>query len=189
MREMQLLEQRELVAAADRGRRRAPFADAVHGEHHRILERRGIERARRVAHVMLGEQEPVRAVEIRIDVLEPAQQHVLLEQLFPDPDRDRHRERSEAARREAEIGFEQPLEFQERLLVEHDIIDVLERDTGLFEAIANRVDRKARVVLLAREALFLRRRDDLAVDQQRRGAVVIEGGNAEDAHAAKLALA
>ena len=76
------------------------------------------------------------------------------------------RERLEAARREGEIGFEQPLEFQERLLVEDDIVDVLERDAGLLEAIADRVDREARVLLLAREALLLRRRDDLAVDQQ-----------------------
>ena len=36
-------------------------------------------------------------------------------------------------------------------------------------------------MLLAREAFLLRRRDDAAVLDQRRGAVVIEGGNAEDA--------
>ena len=40
----------------------------------------------------------------------------------------------------------------------------------------------AGVVLLPGEALLLRGRDDPAVLDQRRGAVVIEGGNAEDAH-------
>ena len=44
---------------------------------------------------------------------------------------------------------------------------------------------KARVVLLAREALFLRGGDDLAVLDQGRGAVVVEGGDAQDAHAAQ----
>ena len=38
------------------------------------------------------------------------------------------------------------------------------------------------VVLLAGEALLLRGRHDAAVLDQRRGAVVIEGGNAENAH-------
>ena len=43
---------------------------------------------------------------------------------------------------------------------------------------------KAGVVLLAREALFLRGGDDLAVRDERGGAVVIERRDAEDAHAA-----
>ena len=37
--------------------------------------------------------------------------------------------------------------------------------------------RETGVVLLAREALFLGGGDDLAVDDKRRGAVVIERGN------------
>ncbi len=36
------------------------------------------------------------------------------------------------------------------------------------------------VVLLAGEALFLRRGDDLAVDDERGGGVVVEGGDAEN---------
>ena len=47
----------EAVAAAERQRRGRPFADAVHRQHGRALERRREERARRVAQVMLGEQE------------------------------------------------------------------------------------------------------------------------------------
>ncbi len=54
------------------------------------------------------------------------------------------------------------------------------------EAILKRVPRKAGVVLLAGEALFLRGGDDLAVHDQRRGAVVIERRNAEDAHVPAL---
>ncbi len=41
---------------------------------------------------------------------------------------------------------------------------------------------KGGVVLAAGETLLLRRGNDAAVLDQRRGAVVIEGGNAENAH-------
>jgi len=42
---------------------------------------------------------------------------------------------------------------------------------------------EARVVLLAGEALLLGRRDDAPVIEQTGSAVVIEGGDAQDAHA------
>jgi hypothetical protein len=61
--------------------------------------------------------------------------------------------------------------------------DVAEAAAGLRQAVADRVDRKPGVVLLAREALLLRCGDDAAVLDQRRGAVVIEGGNPQDAQA------
>ena len=57
MRKMDLLEDLEPVAVADRRRRRRPFADAVHGQHGGVLERRGIEGRRRVAQMMLAEQQ------------------------------------------------------------------------------------------------------------------------------------
>ena len=41
---------------------------------------------------------------------------------------------------------------------------------------------KSRIVLDAREAFLLCRGDDLAIAQQRRRAVVIKGGNAENQH-------
>ncbi len=41
MREMDLLEDLELVAVADRGRGRGPFADAVHGQHRRLSNGEG----------------------------------------------------------------------------------------------------------------------------------------------------
>ena len=100
------------------------------------------------------------------------------------PERDRHAERAEAARREGEVGLEQPLELQERLVVEDDVVDVAELDAGLGQAVVDRVRGKARIVLLAGEALLLRRGDDAPVLDQRGGAVVVEGRDAEDAHAA-----
>jgi hypothetical protein len=107
---------------------------------------------------------------------------VLLEELVLHPHRQRGAERAEAARREGEVGLEQPLELEERLVVEGDVVDLGELRAGRFQAGADRLVREGRVVLLAREALFLRGGDHLAVAQQRRGAVVVVRGDAEDSH-------
>ena len=84
------------------------------------------------------------------------------------------RNEREAPRREREIGLEQPLELQERLVVEGDEVDVAPRDAGLRAGNSAARSRESRVVLLAGEALFLRGGDDLAVAHERGGAVVIE---------------
>ena len=60
VREPQLAEDVELVAAADADRRGGPFADAVDRQHRRLLERRRIERRRRVRLVMFAEQDLAR---------------------------------------------------------------------------------------------------------------------------------
>ncbi len=83
------------------------------------------------------------------------------------------RKESKAARREGEIGFNQPLELQEGLFIESHEID--RRAGGLGQAIFDGVGRKARIVLLAGEAFFLSGGDNLAVADQRRGAVMVEG--------------
>ena len=53
------------------------------------------------------------------------------EQLLPQPHRDRHAEGLEALGREREVGLEQPLELQERLVVEGDVVDLVERASAL----------------------------------------------------------
>ena len=102
-------------------------------------------------------------------------QQRLLEQLLLQPQRHRHAEGAEAARREGEIGFEQPLELQERLVVEDDVVDVAELDAGRCRG--NRRSRSPGKP----ESCFLRvkrsscaARDDVAVLDQRGGAVVID---------------
>ena len=57
-------------------------------------------------------------------------QQAFLEQLLPQPERDRHPERAKAARRERDIGLQQPLEFEERLVVEHDVVEAVGGDAG-----------------------------------------------------------
>src|SRR5687768_4203015 len=109
-------------------------------------------------------------------------QEILLKQLLLDPERQCHREAAVAPWCEGKIRLQQPLEFDERLVVEDNKIDVAEPDLRVVEAIAHGVGRKTRVVLAAAESLLLRRRDDLSVDDQHGSAVVIERGQTEDAH-------
>ena len=75
-------------------------------------------------------------------------------------------------------------EFQKRLVIKDDRVDVLERLAAGGETIFDGLRRECRVVANAGEALLLRGGDDAAVGNQRRGAVVVEGRDAEDVHAA-----
>ena len=95
-------------------------------------------------------------------------QHAFLEQFFLEPDRDRLPERLKTPRRKGEIGLEQAFEFEERLFVEHDVVEFRRADIRRRQAIAHGGGRKARVVLPARETFFLGGGDDLAVHQQGR---------------------
>ena len=131
--------------------------------------------------MMLAEQQ-LADIEILGELLQFVAQQVFLEQLFLQPQRNRHLERAKAARRHRDVGFQQPLEFEERLVVEHDMVEAVGGNPCLFEAGGDGVMREGGVVLAPGETLFLRRGNDAAVLDQRRGAVVIEGGNAENAH-------
>ena len=128
-----------------------------------------------MAQVVLGEEQPLLPGVARRPALELAAQQVLQEQLLAQPDRDRHAERGETPRREREVGLEQALELQERLVVEHDMVERFRGDAGFFQAPGDGVVRKGRVVLPAGEARLLRRGHDAAVLDQRGRAVVVEG--------------
>ena len=181
MRKVNLLEDFKPVALTKRCRRRRPFTDTIHGEDHGLVERRWIERRRRVAQMMFGEQQSG-PIELFVEFVQLLSQQALLEQLFLQPQRNRHLEGAETCRRQRDIGLEQPLEFQERLVVENDMVDVGKPCARGFQTVADRMHRKRRIVLLAREAFFLRGRFDAAVLDQRGCAVVIEGGDAENTH-------
>ena len=183
---MQLLLDLQFLAAPDCRRARAPFADAVHSQHRGVLEWRSVKSAGRVAQVVLGEQKLVLPVELGRQLLQVLADDVLLKQFFADPHRDRHRERAKTTRRKRDIGLQQPLEFEKRFFVEHHVIDVVERDAALLQAIGDGVNGKAGVLLPARKALLLRRRHDAAVHEKRGSAVVIERRDAENAHARRL---
>ena len=86
----------------------------------------------------------------------------------------------QAPGREAVVGLQQPFELEIGLIVEGHRGEVAQLQPRLRHDIGQGVGRKVRVVLLAGEALFLGRGDDLAVHQDGRGAVVIEGGKPEN---------
>src|SRR5688500_18782431 len=128
-------------------------------------------------------------VSVSLERLQLLQQRVSLEELVFHPDRQRLAEGREPARREGEVGLEQPLELQKRLIVEGDVVELRGREPGDLQAGLDGVVRKVGVVLLAREALLLRRRHHLAVDDQRRSAVMVVSRDAEDLHPVNIARA
>ena len=182
VREVDLAQHLELVALAPAQRRGGPFADAVHAQDGGLLVGRGEEGRGGVALVVFAEQQPLLPVEVRLPLLHLVAQQRLLEQLLLQPQRHGHAERIEAARRVGEVGLEQAFELQERLVVEGDVVDVGELDARRIEAVLHGVLGKARIVLLAGEALLLRRTDQMPILDQRRGAVVIEGGDPQHPH-------
>ena len=138
--------------------------------------------------MVLTEQEPGPPVAGTPDPGELGLEERPLEELLPDPERHCHLKGAQAPRGEGEVGLEQSLELQEGLVVEDDVIDVPEPHPFLSETVPDRLSREARVVLLSGEALFLRRRDDLAVAHQSRRAVVVEGRDTQEAHRRTEAL-
>ncbi len=99
---------------------------------------------------------------------------ILEEEFFPQPDGHSRGERAETAGGVCEIGLEQTLELDQRFVVEDHMIDVVEGETRLVEAEANRVLRETLVMLLARESLFLGGGGDFPVLDQGRRAIVIK---------------
>jgi hypothetical protein len=81
-------------------------------------------------------------VSIRINLAQFPDKHALLEQLFAEPERHGFDERCKPARRESKVGFQQPLELEERLVVKHDVVDIAQPGAGRFQAIVNRLMQK-----------------------------------------------
>lgn len=123
---------------------------------------------------MLGEEQ------LALVAAELATDGVAGEELLLQPYRHRGQERAQAARRHAEIVLEDALELEQRLVVEAHVVEVFEPRSGLTQAVGDGVARKPVVVLLAREALLLRRSNDLAVAYEARRRVVVVGRDAED---------
>ena len=96
-----------------------------------------------MALVMLGEQQLVADAAGGGELGQRLLEVRLLEQLLLEPQRHRQAEGAEAARRVGEIGLEQALELDQRLLEEDDVVDAVEVDAGGVEAIADRVRRES----------------------------------------------
>ena len=131
--------------------------------------------------MVIGEQELTAHVDVQSELPDLGRQQRLLKQLFFDPQGDRHAERRVPSGSERQIGFQQSLEFDERLLVEDNVVEIAAGDTAFIEAVRDRVSRESWVVLLARKPLLLRGRNDRPVVEETRGTVMVEGRNSENA--------
>ena len=125
--------------------------------------------------VVLAELESLLPIDAILDLIEAAAQERLQEELLAQPKRNGESERLEPTRAEGEVGLDEPLELEERLVVERDNVDVLQAASRGLEAILDRPVREARVELLACEALLLGRCHDAALLDNGRGTVVVEG--------------
>src|SRR6266850_149992 len=171
------------VAPVPQGERGGgPFAHAVHREHRGAREGRRKESAGGMTQMMLGKQQAPLPIDLVIELRELIRQQAPLEQFLLDPQRQRLPERCEPPRGKREIGLEQTLELQEWLVVERHELQIAGTGRGRFQAPSDGPVRKPRIVLLPREALLLRGGNYLPVFYQRRGAVVVIGRYAEDAH-------
>jgi hypothetical protein len=168
---VELLEDLDVVAAARPERSGGPLPDSVHGQKRGLLERRGEERAGRVGLVML-------AVDYLSVVAQLLPELAVGIELLLDPERTGHEERAEAPRGGGEVGLQNPLELEQRLVVEPHELQLAWLDARRAQTILHRARGERRVALLAGEPLLLRRGEDLPVAEQAGGAVVIEGGDA-----------
>src|SRR5207237_8578223 len=107
---------------------------------------------------------------------------VLDPELLRDPEVHAVTKQQARAREGGEDGGEQALGLHERLLVEDYVVEVARAQLGLGQAEVDGLARERGVVLLSREALFLGGGDELAVDEQRGGGVVVVAADAEDVH-------
>src|SRR5687768_14339879 len=134
---MKLTLQLEAVSRAITRGAGGPLADTVERQDHCLLERGRIERAGCVTLMMLREEQLSTHVRASVDRRKFFEQKTLLEELFPQPHRHREPKGGETARRETKIRLEQPLEFEKRLVVESDMVDIGETDLTLAEAVGD----------------------------------------------------
>ena len=156
MRKFDFFDYFERVVAAKRKTRRRPLAHAVDREHRGILKRRRIKSRHRVRLMVLGEQHFAREVEKLLNLLFGLQ-------FAAEPQRTGGSKRLATARRIGHGGFDDAVEFEQRLVVEHDMVELRGGDAGFGEAVISGVTRQARVVFLARKSFFLGRGDNFAV--------------------------
>ena len=151
MRKADLLGELQTVSPALADGRRAPLPHAVHRQDGGLLERGGEKGTGRMALVMVHEDDRGARTPERLPDLTPEKQ------LRRKPRRHGRREAGEPSWRVGQIGFQQPLELHQRLVVEGDVVDIRHLEAGGVEAVLHRLLRKAGIKLdsSARETAFI----------------------------------
>src|SRR5260370_230288 len=162
----------------DRGR--VIFSDTIEGEDDRSFEGRGEERRRGMRAVMAAE-------------LELALERQMGPQLRSDRQLVMHEAGKIVLEDRARAGpivddlVPQAPQFDKRLLVKDDAVDVVDAKASRVERAADRQHRKTGIVLASAQPLLVDREADLAVVDESHGAVVVVAGNSEDQHVSALA--
>ena len=102
--------------------------------------------------------------------------------LLFQPQRHRLTEAAETGWGKGQVGLNQPIKFQERLLVKHHKIELGRRKLGLFQAVFDGFGRKVIVVLFSRESLLLGCRKDLSIPDESGRRIMIEGRDPKYVH-------
>src|SRR5436190_1693945 len=100
--------------------------------------------------------------------------------LFAEPSGKDARKCTESSWSNCQVGFEHTGEFRDRLVVEDNRIEVLGFEARVSETELDGIGRKAFVVFLAGESLFLGCGDYLPVRNERRGGIMIKGRDAQN---------
>src|SRR5712671_3923041 len=108
------------------------------------------------------------------------------EEALLHPEWARPIEGRESARGDVEIGLEQTLELEQRLLVEHDRFQCRGFDAGGSEAVCDCLAWKARVTFHACKTLFLCCRDYPVPGEQACSAAVVESRYSKDVFARQM---
>lgn len=101
-------------------------------------------------------------------------------ELLLEPQGHRVEKRLETARRVGEIGLEQAAIGEYGLVVEAHIVELLRIEFRLAQTVVDGVARERRVVLLPGKTLFLSCCDDLTIDDECGGRIVIERRDAQN---------
>ena len=181
VRELDLAQQLELTPSAHSVARGRPLPDTVEGQDGGLVEGRGIEGRGCVRLVVLREEDLAVIPDLLGDLGRD-------EELLFEPHRHGLDEVLEAARGDAQVGHQDALELEHRLVVEGDVVEVRHPDPGLLQAEFDRAPRKIGIRLAAREALLLRGGDNLTIPQEAGGGVVVVGGDPQDMHSRIVAV-
>ena len=159
-----------------------PLTDSIHGQHNGICERRWVKGTRGVTLMVFGEQEPRLPLIRSRQICQEISQEFLLEQLFLSPNRNCLTEGAKAPRGEGDIGFKEPFQFQKRLFVEDDIVDIVKRQTCSIQTKGDSVFGEGGVIFAPSKALFLGRGNNLTIAQQGGGTVMIKSRYTENVY-------
>ena len=121
------------VAAAHSIARSGPLPDAIQGQDRGFFEGRGEEGAGRMGFVVLGIDNAPGIAIVEVAANQPGEM-----KLLPEPERHRHIERSETGGCEGEIGLQEPLELEQRFIIESHIVKICGRNSALLQAVINR---------------------------------------------------